>query len=85
MSPPPIHGPHERRVSRHDALRAIVKKRKQARALHDCALMLGATHGRERDANNVSKEAAIADDEVARMITDMTANAIVSGLPHKGD
>lgn len=71
--------PLDRRVGRRAALRAIAEKRGQARALHDCALTLCGIPGRERDANNVSKEAAIADAEVEKMLADMTANARIEG------
>ena len=59
--------------------RAIAEKRRQARALHDCALAIGTIPGRERDSNSVSKEAAIADAEVAQMLASMTANALAQG------
>lgn len=75
MSTAPIaQGPADRRVSRLAELRAIAEKRRQARALHDCALAIGTIPGRERDSNSVSKEAAIADAEVAQMLASMTAN-----------
>ena len=66
--PPMAQGPVDRRVGRLAELRPIAEKRRQARALHDCALILGTIPGRERDANNVSKEAAIADAEVMQML-----------------
>ena len=74
MTTPIAQGPLDRKVGRRAALRAIAEKRRQARALHDYALTLGTIPGRERDANNVSREAAIADAEVAKMLADMTAN-----------
>ena len=69
-------GSLDRRVGRRAALRALAKKRSQARALHDCALTLGLIPGRERDANNVSKEAAIADAEIRKMLADMTTDML---------
>lgn len=68
--------PFERRVSR---LREIARKRRQAKALHDCVLWLGAMPRRERDANNVSKEAAILDAEWRQMLADLPANVELSG------
>ena len=63
--------PFEPRVSR---LREIARKRRQARALHDCVLVLGLVPGRERDANVVSIEAAILDAEWRQMLADLPAN-----------
>lgn len=63
--------PLDCRVSR---LCEIARKRRQAKALHACVLYLGALPGRERDANNVSKEAAILDAEWRRMQADLPAN-----------
>ena len=50
-------------------MRAIDRRRQQAKALHGYALQLMDTPGRERDANNVSKEASIADAEIEKMVS----------------
>ena len=50
------------------ALRSIAQKRREACDLHSMARRLGSIPGRERDANVVSKEAAIVDAEVDRLV-----------------
>jgi len=52
----------------------IDRKRGEARELHACARRLGLMPGRERDANNVSKEAAILDAEVEQMLCDQAVS-----------
>ena len=60
---------NEMTIKDNTIMRAIDRKRKQAKALHGYALHLMATPGRERDANNVSKEASIADAEIEKMVS----------------
>lgn len=64
--------------------KTIERKRRQARALHDFALYLGQITGRERDANMVSKEAALADAEIEKMHSehDASISAMRRGQPH---
>lgn len=54
-------------------LREIACKRRQASAMHNLALSFAIKPGRERDANNVSKEAAILDAEWRQMLADLQA------------
>jgi len=57
-----------RSPGRFQALRSIAAKRRDARALHDAARRIALRPGRERDANVVSKEAAMLDAEVDQML-----------------
>ena len=61
-------GPFDRGDGRVDALRSIEQMRRQSKALHDFVVQLAGIPGRERDANNVSREAAILDAEIALML-----------------
>ncbi|MFN8995628.1 MAG: hypothetical protein ACK5X3_18445 [Pseudomonadota bacterium] len=62
---PATLGPVERMVGRPGTRRTgLAEKIVQARALHNLVLKLGVTPGKERSANDVSREAAIMDAEI---------------------
>ena len=67
-------GPVERSVGRPVEQRAdLAAKMRQARALHDLVLTLGLRPGSERFANDVSRETAIMDAEIAALLRELPA------------
>lgn len=60
-------------MSRTSLLRRLVRKKRQAAALHDSALALAGIRGCEVSANLMSREAARSDREISQMLQELSS------------